>query len=312
LVGVARRFLRLGTLAFAIAGLLSRPGSAQSTRWYDDYNAGVAAAKRGDWQQAEPLLQRAKQANPKQGRSVYTYGDRFIEYVPDLWLAQVYANTNREDDATTAIGRLAAILPVGDSRVAAVEKRVAEVKASRPAAVARGGPSVDPGQTTTPSGGNSGAAPAGSGTRPSLPGGLLPGGSPTTYTGTIGAPPPNVPTAAAKIPPTKPSQTFPSGPVNVPPSPSLRNGVLAYFSGDYRSAVPLLETASRVAKDAPRALAFLAFAKVALVLTGGADPTLLQQARVDFQSFQNVTGGPPDNSLSSLISPRVLAELQNP
>ena len=45
----------------------------------------------------------------------------------------------------------------------------------------------------------------------------------------------------------------------------LRDGLLAFFSNDYRRAVPLLENAARQSGASPRARAFLSCARVALV-----------------------------------------------
>lgn len=114
---------------------------------------------------------------------------------------------------------------------------------------------------------------------------------------------------APKTPLNPPNRTFDRQPPVIPPSAgALRNGLLAYFSGDYRGAIPLLTAATEQAGASPRASAFLACAKVGLVLTGGADAALLREARTAFQSANL------QSTLSAadrrLISPRVLQQLE--
>jgi hypothetical protein len=117
------------------------------------------------------------------------------------------------------------------------------------------------------------------------------------------------PSTAVRNPQTPQNQTFKRQPPVLPPSTAtLRNGLLAYFSGDYRSAIPLLTSAADQPGASPRAELFLACAKVGLALTGGGDAALLREARTAFQSA-NLQG-----TLSAadrrLISPRVLQQLE--
>ena len=154
--------------------------------------------------------------------------------------------------------------------------------------------------------------------------------APTTAGGniptTVGSTPPNVasrpgvitpradpltPSASTVKPGPSDNETFKNPGVIQPPSPAaLRNGLLAFFSGDYGAAVPLLARAAEQPASNPRAAVFLACAKVGLVLTGGADAMLLREARVDFQSAN------ARQALSAadrrLISPRVLQQLETP
>lgn len=103
--------------------------------------------------------------------------------------------------------------------------------------------------------------------------------------------------------------TFGGQGVIVPPSPTaFRNGLLAFFSGDYNAAIPLLTSAAGQSGANPRAAIFLACAKVGLVLTGGADAATLREARAAFQSAdlrRNLS-----TADRRLISPRVLQQLE--
>ncbi len=52
-----------------------------SAAWYDDYDAGLAAAKRGDWQTVITRMNAALRQKSSEGRE-RTYGNIFIEYRP--------------------------------------------------------------------------------------------------------------------------------------------------------------------------------------------------------------------------------------
>ncbi len=86
----------------------AQSGSQATLRWYDAYDQGVAAVQRRDWKVAEQRLNEARTANPKQGRNVLAYGDRYVTYLPDYYLGIVYLNTNRSRDAEAAFGRVSA------------------------------------------------------------------------------------------------------------------------------------------------------------------------------------------------------------
>ena len=106
-------------------------------------------------------------------------------------------------------------------------------------------------------------------------------------------------------PKTVPPRTVPN---DEPRSPALQNGVLAFFSGNYRAAIPLLEAAAQQPGMAPRARKYLACAKAGLVLTGGADATLLREARADLQSVDLMRTFTADER--RYISPKVLEQLE--
>lgn len=123
------------------------------------------------------------------------------------------------------------------------------------------------------------------------------------------SPRPSTVVSAPKTPLNPANRTFDRQPPVIPPSTgALRNGLLAYFSGDYRGAIPLLTAAAEQAGASPRAAAFLACAKVGLVLTGGGDVALLREARAAFQRADlRSTLSAADRRL---ISPRVLQQLE--
>jgi tetratricopeptide (TPR) repeat protein len=86
--------------------LAAQSSSPSQLRWYDAYDQGVAAVQKRDWKTAEQRLNEARTANPKQGRNVLAYGDRYVTYLPDYYLGIVYLNTNRSRQAEEAFGRI--------------------------------------------------------------------------------------------------------------------------------------------------------------------------------------------------------------
>src|SRR5512139_277319 len=56
-------------------------GSALAS-WYDDYDAGLAAARKGQWQVVVQKMTAAIAGNPKEGDRTRTYGAIFISYHP--------------------------------------------------------------------------------------------------------------------------------------------------------------------------------------------------------------------------------------
>jgi hypothetical protein len=77
-------------------------------RWSDAYGEGVAAYQTGDLATAEARFKEALTLDGTQSRRK-AFPDRAIrEYVPELYLAQIYARTNRAPDAQVIQSRLTA------------------------------------------------------------------------------------------------------------------------------------------------------------------------------------------------------------
>ena len=146
---------------------------AQQT-WYAAYDDALEAIKRQEWAKAEPLLKAALQRNPRQGRRVLFYGTRREDYLPEYYLAVVYANQQRTDEALdllTKVERMGLVTPgtreypefqrlVTASR-AIVEKRLAKTDERRDSPPADGKPVVTgPPAGGDPSGGRRGEDPA--------------------------------------------------------------------------------------------------------------------------------------------------------
>jgi len=71
---------RTRTLAIALITLFAATAALAS--WYDDYEAGVAAVRKGQWQVVVTKMSSAIKGNPKEGDNTRTYGAIFINYHP--------------------------------------------------------------------------------------------------------------------------------------------------------------------------------------------------------------------------------------
>ena len=72
-----------------------------SASWYDDYDNGLAAARRGDWNKVVQLMSSAIKGNAKEGNRVKTYGTIMINYHPYYYRGVAYLNTGRYEQAVS-------------------------------------------------------------------------------------------------------------------------------------------------------------------------------------------------------------------
>jgi tetratricopeptide (TPR) repeat protein len=80
-------------LAFALAG-----GTALAS-WYDDYDAGITAANKGQWSTVIQKMSAAISGHPKEGDKERTYGAIFITYHPYYYRGVAYLNTGKFEQA---------------------------------------------------------------------------------------------------------------------------------------------------------------------------------------------------------------------
>ena len=326
-------------LAVVLALSTVVPAFAQGQlRWYEAYRDGVAAANRGDRERAVALLEQARRDGPAPGRRVFTYGGQYIAFLPDYYLGVAHLSS---DDFSAALAAFTEVekqglVRPGDPEYAAFTRQTRSATAGaafddarrllaggdfqqaevRLEAARAGGFATakvegladeiaSQRRAASASAASAGAAPAATTAAPPI-------AAPPSVTQTLPTPAANVPVDSGLG--TTKSPYIPTGPVGkrpddvgppVDPSTTIsaagRRGLIAYFSGDYRGAVALLARAASA-----REAAFLACAKASLVLAGGADVALLQEARTD---FRDVGPGlaPADRRF---ISPRVLRELE--
>ncbi|HSF14371.1 MAG TPA: caspase family protein [Vicinamibacteria bacterium] len=75
--------------------------------WYRSYEKGVAAIEASDWEEAVRLLSASIEHGPQAGRSVRTYGVRFVDFLPGYYLAIAQYNRGNYEDAAE---RMSAVL----------------------------------------------------------------------------------------------------------------------------------------------------------------------------------------------------------
>ena len=83
----------------AIAILAFFAATAALASWYDDYDAGLNAARKGQWSTVIAKMSAAIAANPKENDKARTYGAIFISYHPYYYRGVAYLNTGKYEQA---------------------------------------------------------------------------------------------------------------------------------------------------------------------------------------------------------------------
>lgn len=336
------------TLFLALILSVSPAHARQAQRWYDAYAEGVRAVQRGDLAAAERLLLQARKSGPQPGRRVFTYGDNYISFLPDYYLGLVYLRTNRSAQAETAFQtvRKQNVITLRDSEYATFERQSREATFNRAFAQAQQfaaagnfdavnvplqealATNIDNAKVQALSKETevqrlAKASPAPVTPEPAVKTPVQTDAqSPAQTAPPLAANPPPAyqppftssgsrqPTPRVTIPASTKNATVDKQGVIVPPRTpaALRNGILAFFSGDYGGAAQLLQDAAQQPGISPRAQVLLACAKVGLVLSGRGDAVMLAQTQLEFQNAaldRYLT--PADRRY---ISPRILQHLE--
>ncbi len=90
------RTTRPSTIAFV---MLFAAASLSAASWYDDYDAGVAAAKNGQWALVIQKMTAAIRGNGKENDKAREYGTIFINYHPYYYRGVAYLNTGKYEQA---------------------------------------------------------------------------------------------------------------------------------------------------------------------------------------------------------------------
>jgi tetratricopeptide (TPR) repeat protein len=90
---MTRRTLTVALLTFALAA-----GVAQAS-WYDDYDDGLIAVKKGSWGTVVQKMTAAIKGNPKEGDRVRSYGVILINYHPYYYRGVAHMQLGHYDDA---------------------------------------------------------------------------------------------------------------------------------------------------------------------------------------------------------------------
>lgn len=117
--------------AFAIA--LFFVARAALASWYDDYDAGLNAARKGQWAAVVQKMSSAINGNPKESDRARTYGAIFINYHPFYYRAVAYLNLGKYEQA---IHDLEQAQGVGEDNMGSIETLMSRAKSKLEAASA--------------------------------------------------------------------------------------------------------------------------------------------------------------------------------
>ena len=116
------RSMRTVTIGFAL--LLA--ASAALASWYDDYDAGLTAARNGQWAAVIQRMTAAINGSPKENDKARTYGAIFINYHPYYYRGIAYLNTGKYEQAVSDLERASG---VGPEDLGSIENMMSRAKA---------------------------------------------------------------------------------------------------------------------------------------------------------------------------------------
>jgi tetratricopeptide (TPR) repeat protein len=115
------RFRRALTIGF----LFLLAATAALASWYDDYDAGLSAAKGGQWAVVIQKMSAAIKSNPKENDKARTYGAIFINYHPYYYRAVAYLSTGKYEQA---IADLEQSSGAGEENLGSIETLMSRAK----------------------------------------------------------------------------------------------------------------------------------------------------------------------------------------
>jgi tetratricopeptide (TPR) repeat protein len=99
--------------------------SAALASWYDDYDAGVNAAKNGQWAVVIQKMSAAIKGNGKENDKARTYGAIFISYHPYYYRAVAYLNTGKYEQAVSDLEQSSG---AGEENLGSIETLMSRAK----------------------------------------------------------------------------------------------------------------------------------------------------------------------------------------
>jgi tetratricopeptide (TPR) repeat protein len=297
-------------LLVALASLLAVSTWAAEP-WYEVYAAGVKAIESGQWALAEAKLQEAIKDGPRPGRSVRTYGTRFITFIPGYYLGVASFRQGRHQEALDQLDRVqkAGLVRPEDPEHAPLvqmrEQASAQLAARAPAAPPVA--SAPPPPRLARAEAEAAASPP-----PTAPAATVPAATPAppapatdkrtaeaTRRVEIETPRPGDP--ELRRPPARVEQGVADDPE--------RAGIRAFYGGRYEAALALLEPLVTGQRRTARALRYAAFSAAALgLMRGQPGASLIEKARALDADARRLDPRPePD---SKWISPHLREVLQ--
>ena len=124
-------------IAVAVAVAIALAASSAMASWYDDYDKGIDAVRRGDWGTVIARMTAAINAQPKENDKARTYGAIFINYHPYYYRGVAYLNSGKYQQALDDLEKTSG---PGEVEQGSVEALVSRAKAKLEGA----GPSPQP------------------------------------------------------------------------------------------------------------------------------------------------------------------------
>lgn len=115
--------MRTRTCTIALALLLA--ASAALASWYDDYDAGLTAARNGQWAVVIQKMSAAIKGNGKENDKARTYGAIFISYHPYYYRAVAYLNTGKYEQAVSDLEQSSG---AGEENLGSIETLMSRAK----------------------------------------------------------------------------------------------------------------------------------------------------------------------------------------
>jgi tetratricopeptide (TPR) repeat protein len=113
------------TRIILIAAVLCIAATAASASWYDDYDAGLAAAEKGQWNVVVQKMTSAINGNAKEGGKTRTYGAIFINYHPYYYRGVAYLNLGKYQQAIDDLDKATGVGPSDLGTIEALHDRAA-------------------------------------------------------------------------------------------------------------------------------------------------------------------------------------------
>jgi tetratricopeptide (TPR) repeat protein len=113
------------TRSILIAAVLSIAAVAAFASWYDDYDAGLAAAEKGQWSVVVQKMTAAINGNGKEGGKTRTYGAIFINYHPYYYRGVAYLNLGKYQQAIDDLDKATGVGPSDLGTIEALHDRAA-------------------------------------------------------------------------------------------------------------------------------------------------------------------------------------------
>lgn len=131
------------TRTVALTLLLLALANVAQASWYDDYDAGLNAARVGNWSVVVQKMTAAIKGNPKEQNKAKTYGTIFINYHPFYYRGVAYLNLGKYEQAVSDfeqatgpgpenLGSIEMLMDSAKTKIKLAEAKTPEPEPTRP------------------------------------------------------------------------------------------------------------------------------------------------------------------------------------